>query len=299
MIILLLLQVGCKSMPASVYPPINLNQTVNIKKPTIALVLGGGGARGFAHLGVLKALEEAKIPLDLIVGCSMGSLVGSLYAANPNIDHLTNVLMQASYSDYLDFSLGQAMTGPVLGHKLQNFIAKYTQDCLIQQLKIPFIAVATDFKTGQTVTLASGCLSLAVVASCAIPSLVTPIQFANATLVDGGLVDPVPVDIAKQYHPKLTIAVDVSSDPDENLSFTLPNIIHQSITLMTRSLTDYNLLAADIVIRPKVGCASTFNLSEKEKFYQAGLIAGREAIPRIKKYLNSQQSSINGKCINH
>ncbi len=254
----------------------------------------GGGARGFAHLGVIKALEEAHIPIDLIVGTSAGSLVGGLYAANPNIDSVTHTMMESSYLDYIDISLRQASLGPILGHHLQQFIAKNTSDCPLERTKIPFIAVATDFNSGCTVPIYRGCLGLAVNASCAIPGVVHPVKFANITLIDGGVTDPVPVDIAKRYNPKVIITVNICSQPCTKLPLTFYNILSQSIDLMMNALTNYNIKEADVIIRPQVGSASMFNLSNKEKLYNAGLIAGRKAVPHIRKLL-SQPSLFNGK----
>lgn len=283
-VICLLLLSACCYIPP-IYPAINLNQHCRIKPPRAALVLGGGGARGFAHLGVIKALEEAKIPIELIVGSSAGSLVGSLYAANPHIDDITRVMMSSSYLDYIDISISQALSGPIIGTQLQQFVSKHTSNCSIRDLKIPFIAVATDLNTGRTVAMTQGVLGIAVHASCAIPSVVKPVQFLNATLIDGGVTDPVPVDIAKQYHPKVTIAVNINSEPRAHLPLTMPNIIGQSLNIMMQALTRYNVTQADIVIRPKVGTVNMFDLSKKEKLYREGLMAGRKAVPEIKRLL--------------
>jgi NTE family protein len=283
-IFFLILTCACSSTPTKVYPPLDLS-TRPIKKPRVALVLGGGGARGFAHLGVIKALEEANIPIDLIVGTSAGSLVGALYAANPNINLITDKMMESSYLDYIDVSLNQVALGPILGYQLQQFIAKNTSNCLLERTKIPFIAVATDFNSGNTIPIYKGCLGLAVNASCAIPGIIHPVKFANITLIDGGTTDPLPVDIAKRYNPKVTIAVNINPQLSSRLPLTFYNILSQSINLMISTLTKYNIKKADILIRPQVGSANTFDLSNKEKLYNAGLIEGRKAVPRIKKLL--------------
>ncbi len=256
------------------------------KQPRVALVLGGGGARGFAHLGVIRALEEAGIPIDLIVGTSAGSLVGSLYAANPDIKCVTRIMMESSYSDYVDISIFRALLGPVIGLQLQKFIGKHTEYCTLNKTKIPFIAVASDLHSGRTIPICCGNLALAVQASCAVPTIVRPVHFANMTLVDGGITDPVPVDVAKQYHPKVIIAINVASDLQRSFPLNLTNILSQSLDLMMMSLTRYNLKEADVVIRPEVGCVGMFDLSNKEKLYQEGLIAGRKALPQIKRLLS-------------
>lgn len=276
------------SIPTKIHPGLNLTKKVQLNNtPRVALVLGGGGARGFAHLGVIKALEEARIPIDLIVGTSVGSLVGGLYAADPKIDHLTTKVMKSSYPDYFDISLSQAICGPITGTRLQRFIVNNTHGCGFQQLKIPFIAVATDINSGKTIPISSGRLSLAINASCAIPTVIQPVQFSNVTLVDGGLTDPVPVDIARCYKPKVIIAVNITGDLVNNCKITMPSLIKQSLNIMMLTLTRYNLQNADVVIRPRVGSFSMFDLSKKEKLYRTGLSAGRKAIPRIRKLLDA------------
>lgn len=279
-----LLLLGCSTAPVTIYPPLNLKQTARVRQPVVALVLGGGGARGFAHLGVIKALEEAHIPINLIVGTSAGSLVGSLYAANPHIDNVTQVMMQSSYFDYFDISVKHG-GGPVTGAQLQSFIAQHTRCHAMQNLKIPFVAVATDLNSGRTIPISTGSVPLAVNASCAVPLVVRPVQFANITLVDGGVSDPVPVDIAKQYHPKVIIAVNISPDICPNVALNFMPILGQTVNIMMSTMTHYIIRDADIVIRPRVGLVGMFDLSCKEALYQQGLIAGRKAVPRIKQLL--------------
>jgi NTE family protein len=277
---------ACAALPSKIYPPLDYKKNMAIKRPRIALVLGGGGARGFAHLGVLKAFEEAHIPIDLIVGTSAGSLFGGLYAAQPNIDHLTTILMQSSYQDYIDISVRKVMSGPILGFQLQQFINKHAQCCLMQNTRIPFIAVATELHTGATVPISRGSLAVAILASSAIPTVVQPVLFTNGTLVDGGVSDPVPVDVALQYHPQIIVAVNIASDPMKKINLSMPGIISQSLDIMMLALTHYNVQDADIVIRPEVGSGGMFDLSNKQKLYEAGLAAGRAAIPSIRKKLS-------------
>lgn len=276
---------ACASVPHIIYPPLPPQKSLVKEQPTLALVLGGGGARGFAHLGVLKALEEAHIPIDLIVGTSAGSLMGGIYAANPHIDAITHTLMRSSYGDFLDFSFSGATCGPIPGKQFQGYIDACTKGKRFEDLKIPFIAVAADLNTGKTIAIQNGSVSIAIHSSCAIPMLVRPVEFKNATLVDGGLTDPIPVDIAHRFHPKIIIAVNICSDIDKHFKLSASNIICQSLDLMTCRLTQYTLKGADIIIRPCVGTVSIFDLSKKQQLYKAGLIAGRKAIPEIKRLL--------------
>jgi NTE family protein len=278
---------ACSSVPIKVNPPLDLTKRV-IGRPKVALVLGGGGARGFAHLGVIKALTEAHIPINLIVGTSAGSLIGSLYAVNPDIDAVIAMMMKSSYLDYIDVSLRTMMSGPVLGTQLQQFIARNTYNCRLEKTRIPFISVATDINSGKTVAISRGCLPVAVNASCAVPTILRPVVCGDLVLVDGGVVDPLPVDIAKRYNPDIIIAVNISSDIKPFSNLNVSNIVSQTINIMMWTLTRYNLNEANVVIRPNVGNVGMFDLSNKQQIYQAGLIAGRKAIPRIKALL--QQS---------
>lgn len=279
-----LLLCACSNLPINVHPPLDLSRRC-IPSPTVALVLGGGGARGFAHLGVIKALTDAHIPIDLIVGTSAGSLIGSLYAANPDINSLTDSLMKSSYLDYIDVSLRTLMSGPIRGLQLRQFIGRNTGHCSIEDTKIPFLSVATDLNTGHMIVIAKGNLPLAVNASCAVPSILQPVACGNMLLIDGGVVDPLPVDVAKQYHPKIIIAVNISSDIAPFSNLTVSNIVGQTINIMMWTLTRYNLKEADVVIRPQVGHVGMFDMSMKEKLYQEGLVAGRKAVPKIKQLL--------------
>jgi NTE family protein len=277
---------ACTTMPTKIYPPFDLTKR-NFEQPKVALVLGGGGARGFAHLGVLKALEEAHIPINLIVGTSAGSLVGGLYAANPNIEQVAGVMMKSSYLDYIDVSVRSLLSGPILGLRLQHFIAKNVNYCSMERTKIPFVSVATDLHTGHTIAISKGSLALAVNASCAVPTVMRPLACGNLILIDGGIVDPLPVDVAKQYHPTIIIAVNISSEiaPIDNLS--VGNIVGQSLDVMMWALSRNNLKGADVIIRPQVGAVGMFDLSHKEKLYRQGYLAGKMAIPRIRKLLHS------------
>lgn len=286
-ILFLLLLSACTTVPTRTYPSLDLTKR-HFQRPQVALVLGGGGARGFAHLGVLKALQDAHIPIDLIVGTSAGSIVGALYAANPDIDCITNIMMKSSYLDYIDVSFRSLLTGPIIGLQLQQFIGRNVNFCLTEQTRIPFISVATDLNSGQAIPISRGSLPLAVNASCAVPTVLRPVICGNMILVDGGVVDPLPVDVAKQYHPTIIIAVNISSDVVPIAHLSVSNIVSQTVDVMMWALARRSLERADIIIRPKVGCVGMFDLSHKERLYQQGLNAGRVAIPEIKRLLHSK-----------
>jgi NTE family protein len=280
--------VGCAVQQPLIYiPPVQPKITKVVESPRVALVLGGGGARGYAHLGVLKALEEAHIPIDLIVGVSAGSIIGSLYADCPRADIVTYTLMNASYSSFVDLSLRSLNIGPITGSKLQHFLLTNSKARDFKDLKIKFVAVTTDLNTGRTVALEAGPIAPAVNASAALPSIVKPVRMYGETFVDGGVTDPVPVDIAKRYSPKMIIAVNIAAEPRPQVYRSPVGIMSQTMDLMMGSLSKLCAEDADIYIHPKVGPTSLFDLSVKKEMYHQGYTATKKAIPMILRKLKA------------
>lgn len=200
---------GC----AEHFPNINIPKSEPVSKysanfhPNVVLVLGSGSARGFAHAGALKVLEENHIPIDLIIGTSAGSIIGSLYADNPSANSLQHILLSANEGKVINFSLLNIVHGPINGAGLQNFLVSNMHATSFDQLKIPFVAVATDLQTGKIHLFRSGPIAPAVNASSAAPPYFRPVSIYGREYIDGGIVDPVSVDVAKTYHPKIIIAV--------------------------------------------------------------------------------------------
>ncbi len=200
-VVLLLLsscQTGLQQTTKQQAPPPTAPTTHVKKEPKIALVLGGGSAKGFAHVGVIRVLEEEKIPISMIVGTSVGSIIGSMYAANPDSFQLEWLAFKIDRNDILDFSIVYSKLGPVQGVRLENFLDQNVKAKKVEDTKIPFYPVATDLNTGETVTLEKGSLARAVHASAAIPGVFTPVQFGSRLLVDGGVTDNVACDVARQ-----------------------------------------------------------------------------------------------------
>jgi NTE family protein len=180
-------------------------------KPRIGLALGGGSARGWAHIGVIRTLAEAGIVPDIVCGTSIGALVGAAYV-DGNLDRLeqwTKSLTLQTVVGFLDFSLGG---GLIKGEKLIEFFRSHFVDVPISELPLPFAAVATDLQTGREVWLQEGMVSDAVRSSIALPGLFTPVENEGRWLVDGGLVNPVPVSLCRAMGADLVIAVDLNSD---------------------------------------------------------------------------------------
>ncbi|NGX31574.1 MAG: putative NTE family protein [Chlamydiae bacterium] len=262
-----------------------------IKKVKVALILGAGGSRGMAHLGVLEVLEEHGIKVDLIVGCSAGSIVGALYADNPDALAIRNILINVKSKELLDPSLFSALQspwrpkGPVQGHLLKKFIYDKLSVDDFQDLQIPFIAVATDLLTGKLVLLRSGPIAPAILASCALPPFFTPVHLYGKLLVDGGVIDPIPVSVAREFEPEIVITVDISPELKYQMPTNLISITTRCSYISYIELSHLKAHQADVVISPKLSDSGTFDDSKNWVLYEAGKKAALEQLKEIKKRL--------------
>ena len=260
------------------------------RQPKIALVLGGGAAKGFAHVGVIRVLEQEKIPIHMIVGTSVGSLIGGLYAANPNSFDLEWLAFKIDRSDILDFSIVYSKLGPVQGTKLEGFIEHNVKTKKVENTKIPFTPVATDLNTGETILLERGSLAKAIRASSSIPGIFVPVNFDSRVLVDGGVTNNVPCDIAKAKGADIVIAVNLQKDVrNQAAAESLIDIIGQSISVMMRESSRSKLAHADVVIEPDTKGVSMFDFTQKKRLMEDGIKATREAMPRIRALIASYQ----------
>lgn len=220
-------------------------------RPRIALVLGGGAARGFAHVGVIRALEKEGIPIDMIVGTSVGSLIGALYAQDGNSFDLEWTAFSLQKEDMFDYGVLSAFTGMgiVKGDKLETFVKAKVRKDNIEQLKIRYAAVATDLNRGTRIVLEKGSVVKAVHASCAIPGVFQPVDYMGKLMVDGGVTDNIPISVAHDMGADIVIAVDIS----ENITnFNITNIIDvmiQSINIMFSENVANKRKDADIIIK--------------------------------------------------
>ena len=262
--------------------------STNHLKPKVVLVLGSGAARGFAHAGVLKVLEENHIPIDMIVGTSAGSIVGALYADNPSSHSLIKLFLTTKRNEVINFSLMNIGRGFFKGEQLQKFLRKNMKTNSFDQLAVPFFAVATDFKTGEAHVFGSGSIAPAVNASSAIPPFFRPVPLYGQYYVDGGFVDPVAVDVARRFHPKIIIAVSLDASLPDKLPNSNPGIFLRSLELMSRKLNQHSLAQADIIIRPKPVEESMFDGSKRAEQIEAGARATYELLPKIKRLLREQ-----------
>jgi NTE family protein len=277
---------SCAGTAPNIYIPSTPPAIPKLKRPVqVALVLGSGGARGYAHLGVLQVLESAGVPIDLIVGASAGSIVGSLYADNQSAAKTYDIMMQAGFWSFADIGNLPSPKGLSEGYHLQKFLLKNMRAKVFRELPTKFIVATTNLLTGQSHPLESGPIAPAVLASAAVPGVVRPVNLYGLTLVDGGVADPVPVDLAKKYSPKIIIAVNIEQKLSHSMPFSAFAIYNRAYSIMWNRLTQYSLNNADIVIRPLVGDIGTFDLNHNYQMYQEGYEAAKRALPKIKKLL--------------
>lgn len=254
----------------------------------LALVLGGGGAKGMSHVGVLAEFEKAGIPIDVIVGCSAGSIVGALYADCPCACRLKHILKPLRTWDVLDINIWYGRYGLVQGGALRRFLKRHLSCRCFENLQIPLYVVATDLLACDIVCFSSGSIIPAVHASAAVPFLFSPVYFHKRWLVDGGVADPVPVRTAKKLGAAVVVAVDLSG----LLPFTCPTNL---FGVATRSAEIKFLLqsegcvqGADVVIQPELGDMGLFDDKTPENVYNAGAQAARKAIPKIIEILSEK-----------
>ncbi|MGE7137638.1 patatin-like phospholipase family protein [Luteibacter sp. NPDC031894] len=249
-------------------------------KPRIGLALGGGAAKGFAHIGVIKMLEASGIHADAVSGTSAGSVVGALYASGMDAFQLQETAFSLDEGKIRDVRFFSG--GMVQGQKLQDYVNELVHQAPIEKLRIPFAAVATELENGQRAVFIRGNTGQAVRASSSIPGVFEPVDIAGRHFVDGGVVSPVPVDAARQLGADIVIAVDISARPDGSNPDSMVGIVGQSITIMGRKLAEQELARADIVIRPKVGQIGPTDFDQKNVAILEGERAALAAIPAIK-----------------
>lgn len=278
------------SIPQPVVPTtVIATKKAPVKPPLmIGLALGGGAAKGFAHIGVIKALEDNGIKAQIVTGTSAGSLVGSLYAYGYNPVQLQQISYQMDELSLADFTFSS--NGVIQGNRLQQFVDARVKDTPLQKLKLKFVAVATDMDSGQSIGFNNGDTGVAVRASCSIPNVFLPVQMNGHRYVDGGLSAPVPVSYAKTAGATFIIAVDISAKPKKGISGYLGNF-DQTINIMGAKLLNAQLKQADIVIRPDISQLSSFSFDTKQAAIDLGYQAAMAQMPEIKAKLAAYQKS--------
>ena len=265
-------------------------RTANTAKPkaVVALALGGGASKGFAHIGIIKVLKENNIPVKVVTGTSAGSIVGSLYASGMSPDRLELEAEILGKTDLVDLTL--STSGFIKGEKLQNYINQKVGNRPIQQLPIKFAAVATDFESGKAVAFNRGNVGQAVRASASIPNVFQPTTIGGRRYVDGGLSQPVPVSAAKKQGANFIIAVDISARPVKNVNKSFFSYLDQTFNVMSIPLLQHELGQANVVIKPQVlEMGSIGGFDQKRRAIQLGEEAARAALPEIKRKLAAYQ----------
>jgi len=257
-------------------------QPIVKKKPKIALALGGGAAKGFAHIGVIKILEQHGIKPDIITGTSAGSIIGSFYASGMNSIQLQQKAMDLESNGLMDFTL--STDGFIKGEALQNFINRSVNYKPIQGLKIPLGIVATNKDTGATAVFRSGNTGQAVRASASVPNIFQPVKIGNSYYVDGGLTQPVPVSAAKKMGADIVIAVDISARPKSGASGLL-STLDQTINIMSQVALTNELKKANVVIKPNLERLSSVSFDSKHQAILEGEKAAIRMLPGIKKVI--------------
>ncbi|WP_449427004.1 patatin-like phospholipase family protein [Rhodanobacter umsongensis] len=270
------------SKPAPAPPPVIMPPPAPVKLK-IGLALGGGAAKGFAHIGVIKMLEASGIHPDVVSGTSAGSVVGALYASGMDAFQLQETAFGLDETRIRDVRLFSG--GLVQGQALQDYINQLVHRQPIEKLRMPFAAVATQLETGQRTVFVRGNTGQAVRASSSIPGVFEPAEISGKHYVDGGVVSPVPVDAARQLGADFVIAVDISAKPNGSNPQGMVNIVGQTIAIMGQQLGAQEMARADVVIRPDISGIGPTDFEQKNQAILEGEKAALAAIPAIRAKL--------------
>ncbi|MEI8326707.1 MAG: patatin-like phospholipase family protein, partial [Betaproteobacteria bacterium] len=266
--------------PPTVAPP-ETPVVVPKRAPIIGLALGGGAARGFAHVGVIQVLEEAGIHPNLVLGTSAGSLVASLYASGNNGIQLQQVAENMEEAAITDWTLPFFSRGVLRGEALARYVNTLVKGRLIENMPLPLGIVATNLDSGQGVLFRRGDTGTAVRASSSVPGVFQPVKIGTQEYVDGGLVSPVPVRYARQMGAELVIAVDISSISEGNKTGDSLQILLQTFTIMAKSINNFELREADVVVRPAQAGLNSTDFSVRKRAIEAGRAAMLQMLPQL------------------
>lgn len=267
--------------PAPVVPPVVAERPpAPPKPPRIGLALGGGAARGFAHIGVIQVLEEAGIRPDLVAGTSAGSLVAALWASGLDGAELGRQARAMEESAIADWAFPGR--GLLRGEALARYVRDSTAGKLIEQMPRALGIVATDLDSGEPILFQRGDTGAAVRASSAVPAVFQPVRIGNREYVDGGLVAPVPVGQARRMGADLVIAVDISETPEGRATGDPFRMLLQTFAIMGRSINRYELREADLVIRPALAGVAGTDFTARLRAIEAGREAARRALPLLR-----------------
>ena len=255
------------------------------KVPKLGLALGGGAARGFAHIGVIQVLEENGIKPDMVVGTSAGSVVAAFYASGKTGAQLQWLADSMDESQLTDWTVPFMSRGMLRGEALGRYINTQLNGAKIEDLKIPLGIVATDLQNGDGILFRRGDIATAVRASSAVPSVFEPVRIGNKDYVDGGLVSPVPVRYVRQMGADIVIAVDISSRPEDAKTTDMLKVLLQTFSIMGKSISQLEMAQAEVVVRPAMSDVGSTEFAARKKSIEAGRAAMKLALPALKAAL--------------
>lgn len=287
--VLLALLAGCGGVPRQPdgpgVTPTGPGVAEQGRRPRLGLALGGGAARGFAHVGVIQVLEQNGIRPDLVVGTSAGSLVAALYASGKGAAELERAALSMEEATLTDWSLPIMGRGLLRGDALARYVRQAVDGKLIENMALPLGILATDLANGQGILFQRGDTAQAVRASSAVPGVFTPVGIAGREYVDGGLVAPVPVSQARAMGAEVVLAVDISSDPQGNATNGVLGLLLQTTAIMGQSINRHELAGADLVLRPGLSGVGSADFTARQRSIEAGRAAMQAALPRLKAEL--------------
>lgn len=260
------------------------------QRPKVGLVLSGGGARGLAHIGVLKVLERERVPIDLIVGTSVGAIVGALYASGVSAGDIEGMASEVGWDQLTDLSSARVVrllvTERLLStQKMEHYLQARIGDKSFADLKTEFACLATDVRTGEGIVLREGSVALAARASATMPGIFEPVPFRHRLLIDGGVVDNVPTEVARRLGADLLICLYVPADLSRNNVSNVLTMMTQALYIQGQTLSEERVKQADFLIRPDVSDISALELWRSKECMEAGLRAAETAWPALKRML--------------
>ncbi len=279
----LALLAACASQDVRPLPPVAVTPApvaVPVPKIRIGIALGGGAAKGFAHIGVIKMLEANGLQPEVISGTSAGSVVGALYASGMTSFQMQQTAVALDEATIRDVSLFSG--GVIKGQKLQDYVNAMVAQKPIERMKKPFAVVSTKLETGERTVFRRGNTGQAVRASSSIPGVFEPVAIGGYHYVDGGIVSPVPVDAARQLGADLVIAVDISNKATGKNPDGMLGIVNQSVAIMGQKLGEQELARADVIIRPRVSHIGPADFEQRNQAILEGEKAGLAALPQIR-----------------
>lgn len=253
------------------------------KKIKIGLALGGGSARGFAHIGVLKVFEEAGIKIDYVAGTSMGALIGAFYASGMKLKMMERLVRAVGRRNWMDLSFSKM--GFISGRKIEQIIYLLTRRNTFEDLKIPLAVVAVDLYSGEKVIFREGLVCTAVRASISIPGYFVPVELGDKLLVDGAVLDRVPAGVAREMGADFVIAVDPGVFVQTEKINTVLDVITRSFDIMVREIVQHHIHDADVVIKPDLAGIAPSHFEKAAEAIKIGEAAARESLPYILEVL--------------